>query len=120
MAYINQADKALIAIELKKIVPKGWKYSLSIRHHSTIQIKIASAPVNLLEGTGRESQDYANINTYHLANAVAPQFLETFQAIKDALNLNNFDHSDIQSDYFHVGHYIDITIGTYDKPFVVK
>jgi hypothetical protein len=30
-----------------------------------------------------------------------------------------FDHSDIQSDYFHRSHYIDINIGSWDKPYAL-
>jgi phenolic acid decarboxylase len=44
MAYVNQEKKAKI---LKKVMPKGWKYSLAVRNHSTIVCTIKSAPVDL-------------------------------------------------------------------------
>jgi hypothetical protein len=31
-----------------------------------------------------------------------------------------FDHSDAQTDYFHRSHYIDINIGTWDKPYALE
>jgi hypothetical protein len=31
-----------------------------------------------------------------------------------------FDHTDIQSDYFNVSHYIDINVGKYDKPYILE
>ena len=31
-----------------------------------------------------------------------------------------FDHSDIQSDYFHRSHYIDINIGQWNKPYTLE
>lgn len=30
---------------------------------------------------------------------------------------HNWDKSDIITDYFNVDHYVDIEIGSYDKPF---
>jgi hypothetical protein len=29
-----------------------------------------------------------------------------------------FDHSDSQTDYFHLSHYTDINIGKWDRPYV--
>jgi hypothetical protein len=42
-----------------------------------------------------------------------------FEKISDALNLDNFDKSDSMTDYFHVGHYVDINVGKWNKPFKV-
>jgi hypothetical protein len=33
------------------------------------------------------------------------------------MNTGNWNRSDIMTDYFDVGHYIDLTFGTWDKPF---
>ena len=30
----------------------------------------------------------------------------------------NYDNSDIQTDYFDIGWYVDINVGKWDKPFV--
>jgi hypothetical protein len=35
-----------------------------------------------------------------------------------ALNCDNYDNSDSMTDYFDVGHYVDLNIGKWDKPFV--
>ena len=48
MAYMNQEKKAKIAAALKTVVPKGWKYSLAVRNHSSIVMNIKSAPVDLV------------------------------------------------------------------------
>lgn len=37
---------------------------------------------------------------------------------KDSGGKENFDKSDIQSDYFNVDWYVDIHLGTYEKPYV--
>lgn len=130
MAYMNQEKKAKIAAQLKLVVPKSWKYSLSVRNHSTICMTIASAPINLIEAyLSRDCSDdvresclrkmNADVNPYHWHKSFEGDLLETFTKIFDALNIDNFDKSDIQSDYFHVGHYVDVELGKWNKPFVV-
>jgi len=44
--------------------------------------------------------------------------LQTMRAIIKALNLDNYDRSDSMTDYFDVGHYVNINIGRWNKPFV--
>jgi hypothetical protein len=34
------------------------------------------------------------------------------------MNDGNWDKSDIQSDYFNVGWYVDVNIGKWNKPYV--
>jgi hypothetical protein len=108
MAFMNQEKKAAIAAELKKVVPANWKYSLRVRHHSEIVMTISKAPVDL--------------NAYNNDDLPEEQLAELdkiFDAIHAALNLNNHDNSDPMSDYFDVGHYWHVSIGTYEKPFHV-
>jgi len=133
MAYMNQDKKKEIAAELKKFMPKNWKYSLRVRDHSAIVMTIRSAPVDLVKeheakraAKLRNHPDfmprtdrYVSVNPYN-ADESFTESQELINKIMAALNLNNFDKSDIQSDYFHVGHYVAVNIGTYDKPFEVK
>lgn len=129
MAHMNQEKKALIAAELKKSMPKGWKYSLRVRHHSTLVLTIASAPIDLIDEVtllhqGRmpsgEKPTYLGINHNYLERAFKnPAMVEIFDKIVDAMNTNNWDRSDVLSDYFDVGHYINIQIGSWERPFTV-
>lgn len=123
MAYVNQQKKAKITAALKNAVPKGWKYSLAVRHHSTIVMTIRSAPVDLLKIACSKYQtpdrEYTEVNNYHLNHHFEGELLDTFGNILKALNTDNFDESDSQIDYFHVGHYVNLRIGAYDKPFKV-
>ena len=50
MAYMNQEKKKIIASALKEVMPKDWKYSLSVEHHSVIHLNIKSAPFDLTHG----------------------------------------------------------------------
>ncbi len=125
MAYMNQSKKAKIAAALKNVVPKGWKYSLAVKHHSGIAMTIRAADVDLLRAFKEtdyyrhESATCYEVNTFWLRSHLADdELLETFERIIDALNLDNFDHSDLMTDYHHIGHYVYLSIGAWDKPFV--
>lgn len=122
MAYMNQEKKAKIAAALKKVVPAGWKYSLSVRHHNTIAMTIKSAPHNLIASLYPDTdRTEVSINTYwaerHLAEG---KDKKTILTIIDCLNMDNFDKSDPITDYFYVGHYVSLNIGNWAKPFVVS
>ncbi len=130
MASMNQQEKAQINSLLKQAIPGTWKWSLGVRHNSTIVLNIYSAPVDLVaeyaSGLGGELQaeiikkKCVDVNPYTWDKHFAGELLETFTKIFAALNLDNHDNSDPQSDYFDVGHYVDANIGKWDKPFEVK
>jgi hypothetical protein len=113
MAHITQDKKKKIAALLKTIVPKNWKYTLSISNHSLICFSLLKAPKDGFEKyIGKETQ----VNTFYLENYFSGDLLLLFKDIKDMLNLDNFDHSDTMTDYHFVGHYIDVNLGKFGKP----
>lgn len=125
MAYMSQEHKAKIAAQLKAVMPAGWKYSLGVHHHSTIVLTIQSAPVDLLHAFPKtdyfdpDTATYADVNPYHFRSHFSDEKVANiFERIFRALNLDNYDRSDIQTDYFDVGHYVSVHIGRWDKPFV--
>jgi hypothetical protein len=62
----------------------------------------------------------ADVNSYHVRECFEDECVaDVFEAIRDAMNTGNHDNSDITTDYFDVGHYVDIRIGRWDKPFQV-
>lgn len=131
MAYMNQERKAKLAANVKAVMPKGWKYTVAVRNHSTIVLTIQSAPVDLIGemirvgNAGRAANGFAewtarphaDVNVYHL-DGQFDESLATFEQIKAALNDGNHNRSDLQSDYHDVGWYVDINVGRWDKPFV--
>jgi len=121
MAFLNQEKKAKIVVELKKVIPADWKYSLSV-HHSSITLRIMAAPIDLFaahSGHSSWSNGYIQLNEFCLEGQFSGDLLEIFKKIRDAMNTGNWDKSDIMSDYFNVGHYAYIHIGRWDKPFQV-
>jgi hypothetical protein len=114
MAYMSQEHKKKIAVELKKVVPKTWKYTLSVEHHSKIVMNIKEGPKELLED---RTEGYNNIYHGSIDRKFKGELLETLKKIVAALNMDNYDNSDIMTDYFDVGHYVNINVGKWDKPF---
>jgi hypothetical protein len=130
MAFMSQARKAGIAAELKRVIPRGWKYSLAVQHRSTIVLNITSAPVDLLgqlkavsaqRAAHGQREDYlahashARLNPYYFRESGLD--IDVFAPIFEALNRGNHDRSDTMTDYFDVGWYVEVNIGRWDKPF---
>lgn len=136
MAYMSQESKKVIAANLKKIMPKSWKYSLSVRNLSEIVMTITQAPVDVIaeinaqnkldtERTGMpfyERKGDVQINNYHFEHhfpedsAALPVIREAMKALYSA---DYFDDSDSQTDYSHCAYYVDLHIGRWNKPFIV-
>jgi hypothetical protein len=127
MAYVDQNKKALIAKALKPVIPQGWKYSLSVRYHMAIVLTIYSAPFDLIRAFKKsdhfnpETATHTEVNPYHYRTHLDDECVaDVFEQIFAALNTNNHDNSDLMTDYFDVGHYVDVHIGRWNKPFEVK
>jgi hypothetical protein len=135
MAYMSQERKATIAADLKKVFPKGWKYSLAVRNHSTIILTLREAPMDLLGNMletqknlphyekdkgmeGQVAKGHVYVNEKHVDRSFSGKALEIMQAAADAMMKGNHDNSDIQTDYFDVGWYVDIQLGKWDAPFI--
>lgn len=133
MAYMNQEKKAVIKDALKKVIPKDWKWSLSVDNHSTIVLTIKSAPVDLIDevvfvNNKKAYSDHQKYDEKPKNHGVNPYYLDTqfdfhlslFESIKKAMySAGWYDDSDPMTDYFNTAYYIDIKIGRWDKPFEV-
>jgi hypothetical protein len=130
MAYMSQEKKAKIAPVVKAILKKyGVKGTLSVRTHSTLVLNITSGKLDFIKnyndnqnrdfcGEVRVAKDHLSVNTsgwykQHYTGEV----LDFLNEVITAMNDGNFDKSDIQSDYFYVGWYIDVNVGKWDRPY---
>lgn len=122
MAYVNQEKKAKIMAALKAVVPADWKWTLAVQNHSTIVMTIRSGPEDLLAKVSNPNavnSGHASLNTYYIHDAITDDKLRpVFVKIVEALNTDNHDNSDIQTDYFDVGHYVTLNIGQWNNPYL--
>jgi hypothetical protein len=135
MAYMSQDRKAEIAPVLKAICKKyGVKASVAVRNHMTLVLNIKSGSIDFIGnlnkvcsvapdagryGEYRPAKDSVQINPYHYQNHFDGEALAFLSEVLPAMNVGNHDNSDIQTDYFDIGWYIDVNIGAWNKPYLL-
>ena len=137
---MSQEKKAKIAPKIKAILAKyKVKGSLSVRNHSSLVLNLKSGSIDLIENYietdsktfhgNKMSQDQIDyirskksmdVNPYWFKEHFSGKSLDFLKEIFVAMNDGNWDKSDIQSDYFNVGWYVDVNIGKWDKPYIVE
>jgi len=135
MAYMNQERKKVFAAALKEALKgTGIKYTLGVHNHSTIMMNIQSSPIDFFANyynTLKEQPRYQyqeralfpvdsmDVNVYWYQEHYTGKALEVLTKIIKILNVGNHNRSDIQCDYHDVGWYVSLTIGKWDKPYVL-
>jgi hypothetical protein len=127
---MSQEKKAVIASKIKPILAKyGVKGSLSVCNHSTIVLTLKSGKIDFIENLNRDqtsngfhpaTRGHVDVNPYWYQDhfdGKAKKFLD--EALR-VLNTGNHDRSDIQTDYFDVGWYVDVKVGKWNKPYIVE
>ena len=126
MAYMNKEKKERIAANIKPILAKyGLKGTLSIQHHSSITLTVQSGKLDFdadrVAHDDTRHREYINVNPFHPHIDVQGKALECVRELIDALNsADNYDRSDIMTDYFDVGYYIHLNIGTPEKLYTLS
>ena len=135
MAYMSQEKKAKIAPQVKAICRKyGMKASLAVHHHSTLLLNIKSGKLDIIGNFNQRIVDrdptgnrginqaigYLQVNEHWLDEHYTGKVLQFLKEIKAAMYDGNHDNSDIQSDYFDVGWYVNIHVGKWDKPYILE
>lgn len=136
MAYMNQEKKAKIQAAIKPILAKyGVKGSLSVRNHSTIVLTLKSGKIDFIGNLNRVcgkdhyqvsrgfkpvTREYVDVNIYWYQDhfdGEAKEFLtEALAALRGA---DWYDRSDVMTDYFDTAYYVDVTVGKWNKPYIV-
>lgn len=121
MAYMSQEKKSVIAPVIKTICKKyGIKASLAVRNHMTLVLNVQQGPIDFFADFANEGCDRRfgiQVNTYHYQNHFTGKAKQFLTEVIQAMNNGNHDRSDIQSDYFDVGWYVDVNIGKWNKPY---
>ena len=135
MAYVSQELKSKLSPAIKAVCKKyGIKASLAVRHHSTLCLNIKSGAIDFIGNSNRvcggdfyqvqrgfkpNTTGYDQVNPYHFQNHYDGDARAFLTEVLAVMNDGNWDKSDIQSDYFNVGWYVDVNIGTWNKPYSV-
>lgn len=142
MAYMNQENKKEKLVAMKKMIAAKYphlkvKFTMGVQHHSTLVFNLWASTIDFepiyrklheKKFEGREEAlsfyypkgfefKYEQVNEYHLDSQFEGEILDFFKDVKETMMEGNHDRSDIMTDYFDVGWYIDINIGRYDKPY---
>ena len=135
MAYMSQEKKVKIAPKIKAILAKyKVKGSLAVRNHMTLCLNLKSGSIDFIansntvcgnshyqvaSGFKPSTSGYDQVNPYHFKDHYDGKALAFMQEVFHAMNDGNHDRSDIQSDYFDVGWYVDVNIGKWNKPYLL-
>lgn len=135
MAYISQERKQEMSPAIKAVLKKfGVKGSLAVRNRMVLALNIKSGSVDFITNFNETvSADYyltaqgftpavdnISVNPYHYDKHFSGQALAFLNEVMDLMNSGNHDNSDIQSDYFDVGWYVDVNIGKWNQAYVVS
>jgi hypothetical protein len=130
MAYMSQQKKALLAPRIKELLKKyGCKGSVSVRNHSVLVCTISAGTLdfigNMLEVKSSKAPPlcsaptHLSVNPFWLQEHYSGKCREFLMQLRDIMNDGNHDRSDIHTDFFDVGWYLDINIGKWDRPYVL-
>lgn len=136
MAYMSQDRKAALAPAIKAHCKAyGVKATIAVRHHSTLVVNIKSGKLPLVDNyydtvlpefahrypnhTPPARQNYCDVNPYHAGDHFTGACRSFIVRLLELMNIGNHDNSDIQTDYFDVGWYKDVNIGSWNKPYQV-
>ena len=124
MAYISKEEKNAKAVLLRDLGKNhGVKLTVARDHYSTIVLNIASGKIDFFKDF-QLKEDYENltylyVNEYYIKDHFIGSSKKFLLAAYAILNDGNHNNSDIMTDYYDVGFYIDIRIGRYNKPYLL-
>lgn len=122
MAYMSQENKALLAPKIKAILKKyGVKGTLSVDNHRALVLTIKEGKLDFLGNCsrviGKPVSDQLDVNPYWYRDHFDGKCKDFMIEVMEAMNVGNWDKSDIQTDYFNVGWYVHVYVGKWNKPY---
>jgi hypothetical protein len=113
-AYVSNEKTKQVRNDLKSEFPE-FKFSIRKEHYSKINVAIISGPIPLTD------KGYENVNIFWVKEHYAekPEVRDFLLKVLEIINKGNYDKSDIMTDYFDVGFYVDLSIGQWDRPYEV-
>lgn len=101
------------------------KFSVSIKRYTggqSLSIDVMSCPFEVMATGALGTEKYWQVNHYHIgtSQSYTPEGKALLLRVKELANADNWDHSDHMTDYFDVNYYVHISVGRWDRPFVVS
>jgi hypothetical protein len=122
MAYMSQELKKQLAPAINAILKKyGVKGTLAVRHHMTLVLNIKSGEIDFFGDYYLDAdRGFMSVNNYWYKDHFKDDALDFLNELLPAMNAGNYNNSDVMTDYFDIGWYIDINIGKWDKAYILK
>ena len=139
MAYMSQEMKKELAPAIKAVLKKyNVKGSISVDHHSSLVVTVKEGVLDFIGQANADNKEVAErrgqrfyevkdnyqANPYYAHESGNKKIGSFFKELVAAMNgkgskVSNHDNSDIMTDYFDVGWYVNINVGKWDKPYVL-
>lgn len=140
MAYMSQEKKALLAPAIKAVLSKyNMKGTISVENYSSLVVTLKEGALDLIGAANADNKELSDrrgtpfyevkdnyqANPYYAHESTNKKVGSFFKELVAAMNgkssaVKNHDNSDIMTDYFDVGWYLNIHVGKWNKPYTVK
>lgn len=129
MAYMSQEKKKELAPAIKAVMKEfGVKGSIAVHNHSSLIVTLSEGELDI-NGNYEKTQAEKNgrfvsvggdhsVNPYWIDSNYTGKVKTFLEKLKTAMMNGNHDNSDIMTDYFDVGWYVNIYVGKWNKPYV--
>jgi hypothetical protein len=138
MAYMNQEKKKALAPQIKAVLAKyGVKGSIGVDNYSSLVVTLKEGKLDFIGAANADNKAYAErtgqrfyevkgnyqANPYYAHKSSNKKVGAFFKELVAAMNgkgstIANHDNSDIMTDYFDVGWYVNINVGRWDRDYV--
>ena len=117
-SYTREELKVIFAKWLKETY-KGCTFSISLSGYNSICVRLIKADFNPFKGEMKLNYSFSR---YSITDdpELNDRAKEMFNNIESYLMSYNYDRSDLMTDYYDVGFYLDMVIGSGKTPFKVE
>lgn len=117
-SYTRKELKVIFAKWLKETY-KGCTFSISLSGYNSICVRLLKADFNPFKGEMKLKYSFSR---YSITDdpELNDRAKEMFNNIESYLMSYNYDRSDLMADYYDVGFYLDMVIGSGKTPFKVE
>lgn len=117
-SYTRKELKVIFAKWLKETY-KGCTFSISLSGYNSICVRLLKADFNPFKGDVKLKYSFSR---YSITDdpELNDRAKEMFNNIESYLMSYNYDRSDLMTDYYDVGFYLDMVIGSGKTPFKVE